>query len=184
MVLYTLIWSSIRVTLLTLKISNWWKTQNLAELLEEKWSPLGIFIKTVFHGISLCRRQWSSWDRTSVGDHSFQSTRRYFENGQEMLPLVLWFKCLLIPSKWNWRCWSLSSVWLFVAPWTCTLPVYMFMDMNCAWNSPDKNTGVGCHSLPQGSSLPRDQTQVSSMTDSLPCEPNVGINYIILICYL
>ena len=118
MVLHTLIWSSIRVTLLTLKISNWWKTQNLAELLEEKWSPLGIFIKTVFHGISLCRRQWSSWDRTSVGDHSFQSTRRYFENGQEMLPLVLWFKCLLIPSKWNWRCWSLSSVWLFVAPWT------------------------------------------------------------------
>ena len=31
----------------------------------------------------------------------------------------------------------------------------------CPWNSPGKNTGVGCHALLQGSSQPRDWTQVS-----------------------
>ena len=31
----------------------------------------------------------------------------------------------------------------------------------CPWNSPGNNTGVGSHSLLQGSSQPRDQTQVS-----------------------
>ena len=31
----------------------------------------------------------------------------------------------------------------------------------CSWNSPGKSTGVGCHSLLQGSSRPRDQTWVS-----------------------
>ena len=31
----------------------------------------------------------------------------------------------------------------------------------CPWDSPGRNTGVGCHALLQGSSQPRDQTQVS-----------------------
>ena len=31
----------------------------------------------------------------------------------------------------------------------------------CPWNSPGKNTGVGCHSLLQENFLTRDQTQVS-----------------------
>ena len=31
----------------------------------------------------------------------------------------------------------------------------------CLWDSPGKNTGVGCHALLQGISLPRDWTQVS-----------------------
>ena len=31
----------------------------------------------------------------------------------------------------------------------------------CPWDSPGKNTGVGCHALLQGSSWPRDQTHVS-----------------------
>ena len=31
----------------------------------------------------------------------------------------------------------------------------------CSWNSPGNNTGVGCYSLLQGSSWPRDWTQVS-----------------------
>ena len=31
----------------------------------------------------------------------------------------------------------------------------------CPWDSPDKNTGVGCHVHLQGSSRPRDQTHVS-----------------------
>ena len=31
----------------------------------------------------------------------------------------------------------------------------------CPWDSPGKNTGVGCHALLQGIFPPRDQTQVS-----------------------
>ena len=33
--------------------------------------------------------------------------------------------------------------------------------LRCPCNSPGKNTGVGCHALLQGSSQPRDRTQVS-----------------------
>ena len=36
----------------------------------------------------------------------------------------------------------------------------------CPWDSPGKNSGVGCHFLLQGSSQPRDQTHVSC--DSCP----------------
>ena len=49
----------------------------------------------------------------------------------------------------------LSLVPLFWDPMDCRLL--------CSWNSPGKNTGVGCHSL-QGSSQPRDQTRVSCIT--------------------
>ena len=31
----------------------------------------------------------------------------------------------------------------------------------CPWDSPGKNTGMGCHSLSRESSRPRDQNQVS-----------------------
>ena len=31
----------------------------------------------------------------------------------------------------------------------------------CAWDSPGKSTGVGCHALLQGSFWPRDQTRIS-----------------------
>ena len=34
---------------------------------------------------------------------------------------------------------------IFVTPWTVTC-----QDLFCPWNSPGKNTGVGCHSLLQG----------------------------------
>ena len=37
----------------------------------------------------------------------------------------------------------------------------------CPWDFPGKNTGVGCHFLLQGSSKPRDGTQVSCFTDQL-----------------
>ena len=40
------------------------------------------------------------------------------------------------------------------------------------WNSPGQNTGVGSFSLLQGSSQPRDWTQVPALqADSLPAEP-------------
>ena len=41
-------------------------------------------------------------------------------------------------------CWLLSHVWLFATPWP--IPVRFL----CPWNSPGKNTGVGCHALLQG----------------------------------
>ena len=41
--------------------------------------------------------------------------------------------------------WKLfSCVWLFATPWTVTPRLL------CPWNSPGKNTGVGCHFLLQG----------------------------------
>ena len=36
----------------------------------------------------------------------------------------------------------------------------------CPWSSPGKNTGVDCHFLLQGSTQPRDWTQVSHIADS------------------
>ena len=42
------------------------------------------------------------------------------------------------------KCESFSHVWLFVTPWTIAHRLL------CSWNSPKKNTGVGCHFLLQG----------------------------------
>ena len=50
---------------------------------------------------------------------------------------------------WKWK--SLSHVWLFATPW----------DIYSPWNSPGRSTGVGSHSLLQGSSQPRNRTGVS-----------------------
>ena len=43
---------------------------------------------------------------------------------------------------WKWK--SLSCVHLFVSPWTVAAMLL------CPWDSPGKNTGVGCHTLLQG----------------------------------
>ena len=56
---------------------------------------------------------------------------------------------------WKWK--VLSHVWLFVTPWS----VAYHTRVRSPWNSPGKNTGVGCHSFSRGSSRPRDQTWVS-----------------------
>ena len=50
-----------------------------------------------------------------------------------------------------------SRVWL-CSPADCSPPG------SCLWDSPGKNTGVSCHTLLQGSSLPRDQTCVSHVS--------------------
>ena len=49
-------------------------------------------------------------------------------------------------------CSVISNSW---DPMDCSLPGF------CPWNSPDKNTGVGCRFLLQGSSQPKDRTHVS-----------------------
>ena len=55
------------------------------------------------------------------------------------------------------RLWkSLSHVQLFVTPLTI-----QSMEFYSPWNSTGQNTGVSYHALLQGSSHPRDQTQVS-----------------------
>ena len=38
----------------------------------------------------------------------------------------------------------------------------------CPWDSPGKNTGVGCHALLQGSSRARDGTRISTSSTCLP----------------
>ena len=54
---------------------------------------------------------------------------------------------------------SLSPIGLFVTPWTLAT---RFL---CPWNSPGKNTGVGCIPFFRGFSQPRDWTQVSCIAD-------------------
>ena len=50
----------------------------------------------------------------------------------------------------------LQSCQTLCDPMDCSLP-----GSSVHGDSPDKNSGVGCHALLQGSSRPRDQTQVS-----------------------
>ena len=52
----------------------------------------------------------------------------------------------------------------------------------CLWDSPGKNTGVGCHASFRGSSWPRNQTRVSLhllhwQESSLPLAPPGELNY-------
>ena len=48
-----------------------------------------------------------------------------------------------------------SHAWLFATLWT--VPARLL----CAWNSPGKNTGVGCYFLFQGIFPTKDQTHIS-----------------------
>ena len=82
-----------------------------------------------------------------------------------------------------------SWSWMFQMPWEINvcfykLPVCMLSysgvsdslrprglmpaRLLCPWDSPGKNTGVGCHFLLQGIVWPRDQTQVSWPMNSSP----------------
>ena len=62
-------------------------------------------------------------------------------------------------------CYLFSHVWLFATPWTARLL--------CPWNSPGKNSEVGCHFLLQGN-LPNPGIEPESpilQAHSLPSEP-------------
>ena len=74
----------------------------------------------------------------------------------------------LLVNKLTWLChdiliflwrYVLSSVQLFVTPWDCRLPGSSVHGIFAG-----KNTGVGCHFLPHGSSRSRDWTQVSCVS--------------------
>ena len=59
-----------------------------------------------------------------------------------------------------------SHVQLFATLWTVVLQVL------CPWDSPGKNTGVGCHALLWGSSWPRSNLCLSNgQAGSLPLVP-------------
>ena len=51
-----------------------------------------------------------------------------------------------------------SWIWLFVKLWTVVHQAPL-----CPWNSPDKNTGVGCHALLLGH-LPNPGIEPTSLT--------------------
>ena len=51
----------------------------------------------------------------------------------------------------------------------------------CPWDSPGKNSGVGCHFLLQGIFQPRDGTRVSSTAvDSLPLSHKGSLRYCVI----
>ena len=52
----------------------------------------------------------------------------------------------------------LNCIRIFGTPWTVACQLL------CPWNSPCKNIGVSCHFLLRGSSWPRDQIHISSVS--------------------
>ena len=67
--------------------------------------------------------------------------------------------------------WLLSNVLLFVTPWTEALKAL------CLWDSPGKNTGVGCHAIfkeifPTQGSNPGPTLQADSLQAEPPGKPN------------
>ena len=70
------------------------------------------------------------------------STTKYLRDSPLPMLVVVFF----VPINWeisqSISAQSLSCIWFFVTPWTARLL--------CPCNSPDKNTGGGCHFLLQG----------------------------------
>ena len=52
-------------------------------------------------------------------------------------------------------------VWRCEVKWKSLSCVWLLHGLHSPWNSPGQNTGLDSHSLLQGSSQPRDRTQVS-----------------------
>ena len=89
----------------------------------------------------------------------------FFKAGE---PLDLWKAMILGMSGMSARVNPRDQVWeAVVVKGGCCLvaksrpPLCDPTGLLCPWDFPGKNTGVGCHFLLQGSSRPRDQTQVS-----------------------
>ena len=90
----------------------------------------------------LCGRGISPWETVTVrAVYTAPATGfPFITHGSPLTPLCS-------------ACCMLSRVRLCgTPPWT--VPARLL----CPWDSPGKNTGVGCHFPPQGSSQPRDQT--------------------------
>ena len=93
----------------------------------------------------------------------------FFEKPDKNYCFILKNKCTNINydfffervAKVGHKCQFLSHVQLFATPQTVK-PTNLW-----PWDSPGKNTGVGCHSLLQGASQPKDRTLVSCIADTL-----------------
>ena len=70
--------------------------------------------------------------------------------------------------------WLLSHVWLFLTPWTVAT---RFL---CPWNSPGKDTGVGCHSVYL---ILTHTSNSSSQGDLLPSQDSVIQMPLLFICF-
>jgi len=97
--------------------------------------------------------------------------------GRRVCRCTLW-TCLILPDLWS----QTGSGWLVLAwrrnkgqeekrvvPYVSGGKSMLFVQSTSRinkppWNFPGKNTGVGSHSLLQGSSQPRDQTHVSCVS--------------------
>ena len=60
------------------------------------------------------------------------------------------FRYAMTPPLWQKWVRLLSHVRLFATPWTIAHQARLSMRLQCPWDSPGKNTGVGCHFLLQG----------------------------------
>ena len=119
---------------LTFRLNNW--SSSLELLFPGSWIQSRICVAFSYH-VSLISFNLEQF---------FSFLLSFFEYYR---PIILYIasKCifffLLFPNSWILVL-VLSCVWLFVTPWTVATRLL------CPWNSPGKNTGVGCHSLLQG----------------------------------
>ena len=129
--------------------------------------------------------------RLHMGHPIFPPTFRSNDNPQcidDTHDLLLSCSSLLMLSKvqnsTRWLCMlsHFSHVWLFVALWTVAPRLF------CPWDSPGKNTGMGCHALLQGIFL----TQGSNpyllclllwQSGSLPLTLPRKLRWLIIGCY-
>ena len=85
----------------------------------------------------------------------------YFEDIKSSY-LKLCKACLVhIVLLWKWSE-SVGHSVMSASLWTCVTTRLL-----CPWHSPGKNTGVNCHPISRGFSLPKDETRVSCIAGRL-----------------
>ena len=111
----------------------------------------GIFQARIMEWVAICFSRVSSQprDQTLVLLHRGQTLYHLSHQGSPNINMLYNLKVLVAPVMSN-------SLW----PMDCSPPSLL-----CPWDFPNINTGVGCHSLLQGSSWSRDQTWVSCLAN-------------------
>ena len=92
--------------------------------------------------------RWNQLYELRFGPSHYNSTHSMIQRTSKIVPVS---KCVSVSHSVMSNFWGLHCMW----------PVRLLDP----WDSPGKNTGVGCHSLLQGSSWPRAQTQFSCIAD-------------------
>ena len=124
----------------------------------------GIFQARIMEWVAICFSRVSSQprDQTLVLLHHGQTLYHLSHQGSPNINMLYNLKVLVAPVMSN-------SLW----PMDCSPPSLL-----CPWDFPNINTGVGCHSLLQGSSWSRDQTwvpawQMNSLLSEPPLQPEL-----------